>query len=99
MDHEISSDDVAQQFSKAFSVLFKWLDRKLTPPQAPMMSELPAPSIERLLTVDQAAKLLNISRAKLYQMIQCEEFPAVRMGSAVRVRPQDLQQFIDGNTV
>jgi excisionase family DNA binding protein len=51
------------------------------------------------LTVDQAAKLLNISRAKLYQMIQREEFPAVRMGSAVRVRPQDLQQFIDGNTV
>ena len=33
MDHEVTSEEVAQQFSRDFSVLFKWLDHELAPPQ------------------------------------------------------------------
>ena len=50
-----------------------------------------------LLKADQVATMLNISRAKAYRMMQNDEIPAVRFGRSVRVRPEDLEAFIQEN--
>lgn len=49
----------------------------------------------KLLTLPQVAKLLQISESFAYRLAQNGEIPAVRMGRAVRVRPVDLQRYIE----
>jgi excisionase family DNA binding protein len=45
-----------------------------------------------------AAKILNISKSMTYQMMQRGEIPTVRLGGSVRVRFEDLEQYIENNT-
>jgi excisionase family DNA binding protein len=47
-----------------------------------------------LITVEQAAKLLNIRRTKMYELINYEGIPAVHFGRAVRVNPIRLQEWL-----
>jgi excisionase family DNA binding protein len=47
-----------------------------------------------LLKGEDVARLLNISRSFAYQLIQRREIPIVKLGRSVRVRPEDLEQFI-----
>ena len=54
-------------------------------------------SITRLLKPDEVASLLNISRSFAYQLLQTGAIPAVRLGRACRVRPQDLEAYIENN--
>jgi excisionase family DNA binding protein len=49
---------------------------------------------DRLLTVPEVANKLSISKSMAYQMIQRGEIHCVKIGQAVRVRPQDLDDFI-----
>jgi excisionase family DNA binding protein len=51
----------------------------------------------RLLKADEIAALLNISRSFTYQLLQTGAIPVVRLGKACRVRPQDLEAFIEEN--
>lgn len=54
------------------------------------------PTVEPpLLTVDEAATFLRISRAKAYQMAATGELPTVRMGRSVRIRRDKLAAFLD----
>jgi excisionase family DNA binding protein len=48
-----------------------------------------------LLTVDEAAAYLRISRAKAYQLAATGELPTVRMGRSVRVRRDRLMAWLD----
>ena len=48
-----------------------------------------------LLTVDEAAAFLRISRAKAYQLRATGELPTVRMGRSVRVRRDRLMAWLD----
>lgn len=52
-------------------------------------------NLEILLRVTDVADYLNISRSLAYQLIQSGQIPSVRMGRSVRVRPQDLNNFIN----
>ena len=47
-----------------------------------------------LLKATDIAKILNISRAMAYQLMQQEKIRSVRIGTARRVRPEDLDDFI-----
>ena len=47
-----------------------------------------------LLTADDVARVLNCSQSMAYRLMQDGSIPAVRLGRAVRVRPQDLDEFI-----
>ncbi len=47
-----------------------------------------------LLTAPEVAKILSVSRATAYSLMQTGELPVVRLGKLVRVDPDDLQQFI-----
>ena len=49
---------------------------------------------EKLLTANQVAKFLNISRAAAYNLMKRGQLPSVRFGRSVRVIPGDLEQFI-----
>jgi excisionase family DNA binding protein len=50
--------------------------------------------INSLLRGKEVAQALNISRALAYHLMAEGEIPTVRLGRSVRVRPQDLEQFI-----
>ena len=49
---------------------------------------------QRLLKATDIAKILNISRALAYRLIQNGEIPVIRINHAVRVSPSDLEAFI-----
>ena len=51
----------------------------------------------RLLKVNDVARMTQISPSQVYTMIQEGTLPAVRFGSALRIRPEDLQKFIEVN--
>jgi excisionase family DNA binding protein len=53
--------------------------------------------IESLLKATDVARILNISRALAYRLIQRGDIPVVRINHAVRVKPKDLEAYIDDN--
>ena len=48
-----------------------------------------------LLTVPQVAKLLNLGRTKVYELIGTKQLPVVRFGRAVRVSSASLQRWVE----
>jgi excisionase family DNA binding protein len=53
----------------------------------------------RMLTVEEAAARLGISRATAWRRIRSGELPAVQLGgprSAVRIDPRELERFVYG---
>jgi len=51
-----------------------------------------------LLTADDVARILNVSRSFAYKMMQDGSIPVVRLGRARRVRPEHLEAFIEANS-
>lgn len=51
----------------------------------------------RLFTVDEVRAELNIGRTLVYQIVESGALPVVRVGHALRVRPADLDAFIEAN--
>ena len=47
-----------------------------------------------LLTADNVARILNVSRSFAYKMMQDGTMPVVKLGRARRVRPEHLEAFI-----
>jgi excisionase family DNA binding protein len=50
---------------------------------------------ENLLNGEEVAKRLHISLSFAYTLMRRGDIPTVRLGNAVRVRPEDLQRYID----
>ena len=50
-----------------------------------------------LLTGDEVAKSLNISRTYAYLLMRRGEIPTVHLGRSVRVRSADLENYISSN--
>ncbi len=50
---------------------------------------------DRLLTADEAATLLRVSRFRLYQLARDGILPCVKLGRAVRFSPAALEAFIE----
>ena len=51
----------------------------------------------KLLKANDVAKLLNISKALAYRMMQIGTIRTVKIGKSRRVRPKDLDIFISEN--
>jgi excisionase family DNA binding protein len=49
----------------------------------------------RLLTGREVARKLNISKSFAFLLMQRGEIPTVHLGRLVRVRQEDLEQFIE----
>lgn len=48
-----------------------------------------------LLKVPEAAEVLRLSRAKVYELIKSGALPSVRIDGARRVRVSDLRAYVD----
>jgi excisionase family DNA binding protein len=55
----------------------------------------PAP----LLTINQAAAHLGVSRTQLYRFIRRGDLPVVRVGERLRVRPEDIAEYLEARRV
>ena len=53
----------------------------------------------QLLKVPEVAKVLSISRSMAYLLVQRGEIPSVRISHLLRVREEDLQRYIEKNTI
>ena len=51
--------------------------------------------MEKLLTAKQAAEVLNIHRYRLYRLVRDRVIPVVRIGRALRFRPEDLDAWVE----
>lgn len=51
----------------------------------------------KLLKGMEVAEILNISKAYAYRLMAKGQIPTVRFGRTVRVRPEDLDAFIERN--
>ena len=54
---------------------------------------------QKLLKAEEIAAMLDVSKSFVYQMIRKGDLPAVRFGLSVRVRPQDLDAFVEASLV
>lgn len=50
----------------------------------------------RLLRLDEVAQRLAISKSMAWKLVAFGQLRSVRIGRAVRVRPQDLDEYIAG---
>ncbi len=55
--------------------------------------------LPRLLTVLEVANILGLGQSTVYLLIKRGELTCVHIGRAVRVRQEDLEAFIQSNTV
>ena len=51
---------------------------------------------ERLLKPSEVAEILQVSKAFAYALLKRGEIPVVRIGNLVRVRHEDLDEYIHG---
>jgi excisionase family DNA binding protein len=56
-----------------------------------------AKPLEPLLSVVQAARLLNISVPTLRQWLSQRQLPYVKVGRRTMLRPEDIERFIEHN--
>ncbi len=49
---------------------------------------------ERLLTANEVAGMLHISRSGVYQLVRRGDLPSIKIGSALRFRGQDVREFM-----
>lgn len=61
------------------------------------MTEVSNNQYTNLLTGEEIAKILHVSRAYAYQLMRQKQIPTVKIGRSVRVRPDDLERFISTN--
>lgn len=51
-------------------------------------------ALARLLTIDQAAEILNTSPKTVQRRLEAGELPVIRDGRIVRIHPADLARYI-----
>ena len=51
-------------------------------------------SVPFLLTIPQAAEMMNISAAMVYKLIQTQKLPVVKLGRATRIRYAALDRWL-----
>jgi excisionase family DNA binding protein len=61
------------------------------------MENLQYPTSSKLLKAMEVAEILNISKSMAYRLMQTQVLPTVSIGKAKRVRPQDLDTYIQQN--
>lgn len=63
--------------------------------QMPTSPQDETPSSPLLITIPEVAKLLNLGKTKVYELIWKENLPVQKFGRAVRVSPHELQQWLE----
>ncbi len=58
-----------------------------------------SPANGRLLSIDDVAGLLNVSRKTVYRLISRGELPAMRVGERLRFRPSEIHEYLERRRV
>jgi excisionase family DNA binding protein len=99
MNYRITRREVAKQFIIAIELLLEWIEQKENSNSESMGKDVGEDSLEtRLLTAPDVARILNISKGAAYKLIQLKQIPSIRINRNVRVRPEDLDEFISQNS-
>ena len=100
MSNKISAEEVAQQFAKSIQMLLEWIEqREKVKTKDISRSKIEEYGKQKLLKAADAAKILNISKSMMYQMMQRSDIPTVQLGRSVRIEIEDLEKFVADNTV
>ena len=52
-------------------------------------------TLPRLLNAQDVAAALKMGLSTVYMLVERGELPSIRIGRSVRIRPEDLEKFID----
>ena len=98
MNSRITRREVAKQFIIAIELLLEWIEQGRNLGEKSVASDSEDESLDtRLLTAPDIARILNISKGAAYKLIQLNQIPSIRINQNVRVRPEDLDEFISQN--
>ena len=98
MNSRITRREVAKQFIIAIELLLEWIEQKENSNGEITGKDVGEDSFEtHLLTAPDVARILNISKGAAYKLIQLKQIPSIRINRNVRVRPEDLDEFISQN--
>jgi len=53
--------------------------------------------IENFMKAEDVAQVLNLSKAMVYRLVQRGELRCIHIGTAVRIRPSDLEDYVANN--
>jgi excisionase family DNA binding protein len=97
------ADRVGKQLGEAaanliFEIMITILSGKIqAAPTGPNPIQVAPTGPNLILTAGEVAKILRISKSKIFRMIQVGEIPSVKFGRTSRVRHQDLDDFIQNH--
>jgi excisionase family DNA binding protein len=55
--------------------------------------------MDEILTIPQVAKYLQISKAKIYYLVQRKQIPHIKIGRNVRIKASDLETWITNQVI
>jgi excisionase family DNA binding protein len=55
-------------------------------------------TLSKLLNAQDVAAALNMGLSTVYMLVERGELPSIRIGRSVRIRPEDLEKFIESKT-
>jgi len=64
-----------------------------------MMTTIAREGNQELLKASDIAKMLNISKAMVYKLMQTRQIPTIHIGQSRRVLKEDLENYIRENRV
>jgi excisionase family DNA binding protein len=71
--------------------------RASTPTPAPQRPRERPTAMQSMLTVEQVAAMMNVSKMSVYRLIHAEELGALRVGRSFRVPEECLANFLAAN--
>ncbi len=63
-------------------------------PEKPIIAKTQFKDYPDVLTVQQTAELLAVCKNTVYKLIRDNELPCRRIGSAIRIRKNDVMEFM-----
>jgi excisionase family DNA binding protein len=60
-----------------------------------MKKAITDPYALRMVSVEQAAKIVGVSRSYMYQLINTGKMKSRKVGKLIKIRTADLEEFID----
>ena len=57
------------------------------------------PTHYEILTIDEVAKILRVSKTKAYELAGRGLIPHIRYGKSIRFRRYDIEKFIDNSVI
>jgi excisionase family DNA binding protein len=98
MSEVITAAEVARELTNAILLCLKYL--KQTDSPSMLQSALPFDesfAVAKMLNVNDVAGILQVSRSHAYTLIRRGEIPSIHIGRSIRVRPADLEAYLEAN--